>query len=723
MSTIRCFSAALSSSSSSYRWSNYECRITAPVVRITSCSRSSAPSVQEEALPSHSQIKPPKQEDNNNNNKPIIIMDSKPGRSGIEVPRQKYISVSKSELLDAIVSDMFPDDVESPHQFLSLSRCLDSIIHAEHKIILEQMRADFDLTLSTNKSNTSPHLHNSPSSNDFMNKEQGDDDVDDDYADPDDILIMSSGFTLYLKLLVDFTLKAAKTNPFKSLTNPINTSRVAIPGRFQHAFMKLLHNAGFEELSPRDLMLTSALNTDYLLTLPIYVDWKKASDSNAIIFRRGYASERQKGLLIAEKLDYLQSKLLQDFFFLFAKPLGRLAIWLNEVFKRITQNQEIEILGNRFNLWLNELSLPLKPPSYDETLYDELKGADILSSDLPIWVAAQKAATLYEGMLSEVGPRERLLRKFLAWVGLVPSTPQHAFDLQSDTSTSESNLSPNFLSRISMSDIWKPASRKSCGNDFRKVLRNAISILFSQSVLQELAFEELILLYTDEIGERETADQGQVPSLQLKIYERIPVPDLPVVFPHKKLSFRILDTVRLDVATIVGLLAYFFSYKFEDILSSPSAALLDVVAASALVLYVSRVLLGYKQTRDRYQLLVNRTLYEKTVASGFGSIHFLLDASEQQQYKEAILVYAILLKAESSQVKSTRAIREQCEAFLYDCFQEKVEMPVEKAIDTLMRIGLVTEKKVSLGDILVEAVPCTTALLILRHRWNTLLIN
>lgn len=31
------------------------------------------------------------------------------------------------------------------------------------------------------------------------------------------------------------------------------------------------------------------------------------------------------------------------------------------------------------------------------------------------------------------------------------------------------------------------------------------------------------------------------------------------------------------------------------------------------------------------QLLVNKTLYEKTLASGFGSVHFLLDASEQQQ--------------------------------------------------------------------------------------------
>lgn len=55
--------------------------------------------------------------------------------------------------------------------------------------------------------------------------------------------------------------------------------------RFQRAFMQLLSNAQFEELSARDLMLTSALNTDYLLNLPIYVDWKRASESNAIIFR------------------------------------------------------------------------------------------------------------------------------------------------------------------------------------------------------------------------------------------------------------------------------------------------------------------------------------------------------------------------------------------------------------------------------------------------------
>ncbi|KAK2997354.1 hypothetical protein RJ639_026534 [Escallonia herrerae] len=124
-----------------------------------------------------------------------------------------------------------------------------------------------------------------------------------------------------------------------------------------------------------------------------------------------------------------------------------------------------------------------------------------------------------------------------------------------------------------------------------------------------------------------------------------------------------------------------------------SAILLDVIAVSALIIYMSRVVLGYKQTVDRYQLLVNRTLFEKTVASGFGSVHFLLDASEQQQYKEAILAYAMLLKARDVQV----------------------EMPADKAMDTLTRLGLVKEKAVD-GKKGFHAIPCPEAYEILKQR-------
>lgn len=50
----------------------------------------------------------------------------------------------------------------------------------------------------------------------------------------------------------------------------------------------------------------------------------------------------------------------------------------------------------------------------------------------------------------------------------------------------------------------------------------------------------------------------------------------------------------------------------------------------------------------------------------------------------------------------------------------QVEMPVEKVIDTLLRLGLVVEKLVD-GQLLVQPIPCSRACVILRNRWNTLI--
>ncbi|KAE8703616.1 putative plastid-lipid-associated protein 10 [Hibiscus syriacus] len=607
--------------------------------------------------------------------------EEKPGIYRIQVSRQKYIPVSKAELLDAVVSRLFDSREEDARQFRLLASCLDSILHAEHKDILEQMRSDYY------------YLHSIESNSEQVSVSESE--------------VVANG----------------ESSNFTG--DSIESDTVAVATRFQRSFMQLLNDAQFEELSVRDLMLTNALNTDYLLTLPIYVDWKKASESNAIIFRRGYATERQKGLMIVEKLDYLQSRLLRGIFSFISKPLGKVGKWitynLNEAFKDSDQKDEAGDWVRRLKLWLEEMSLFQQSYLNDEKNSENPLGVDQLSDrDLPIWLAAQRAVSRYEGFLSATGPRGRLLRKLLARVGFIAPTPETPFQLDSDGSFSEPYLRPTFLSRISLSDIWRPATRKYCGNDVWKMLKTSVSILLSQSILQEPAFGELILLYTKDFADGDIEDNFEAQVLQLKIYERIPIPDLPVVFPHKKLSFRIIDTVRLDIATILGLSAFLINYKFEDILASPSAIFLDAVAIIALIIYVSRVALGYKQTWDRYQLLVNKTLYEKTLASGFGSVHFLLDASEQQQYKEAILTYAILLNTENGQANCYQQVGDRCERFIYDIFKQKVEMPVNKAVSTLVRLGLVTETIVD-GRLKLQAIPCPKAYEALKYRWESLL--
>ncbi|KAG4955271.1 hypothetical protein JHK82_040971 [Glycine max] len=59
---------------------------------------------------------------------------------------------------------------------------------------------------------------------------------------------------------------------------------------------------------------------------------------------RGYATEKQKGLLlIVEKLDYLQSKLLRRTFFSISKPLTKLGTWMSEIWS----GAAVELFGVR----------------------------------------------------------------------------------------------------------------------------------------------------------------------------------------------------------------------------------------------------------------------------------------------------------------------------------------------------------------------------------------
>ncbi|KAF8106976.1 hypothetical protein N665_0129s0045 [Sinapis alba] len=637
------------------------------------------------------------------------------GISSVHVPREKYINVSKSDLVNAIVTTLLDGSQEgdSDDIFLLLASCLDSILHAEHKKVLEQMRTDFVATQSLEKVNigVDSEEESSTSSREIDSDEEAEPGSVVNGYDEGLSFPLADGFDIWNFLIS--TSKQAKRRSAESVTAAT---------RFQRSFIHLLDNAGFEELSARDLALTSALNTDYLLTLPVYVDWNKASESNAIVFRRGYATEKQKGLLLVEKLDYIQSIVLRGIFSTISKPLRKVGKLINKALSEASQTQEIQDLSERMKVWLKELSL-FKESYLDlaQTSDKFLEGESLSDSVLPMRLAAKRAVSRYEGILTPVGPREKLFRKLLTWIGLISPAYEIPFQLANDSNASEPYLRPISLSRMTLGDIWKPASKKACGNDMWKRIKTSISILLSPSTLQEPAFEELILLYTMDAGEKGDKNEDETrSSLQLEIFERIPIPDLPVIFPQRKLYFRIIDTVRLDIASILGLTAYFVNYKFENISSSPSALFLDVIAVTALVIYATRVVLGYKQTWDRYQLLVNKTLYEKTLASGFGSVHFLLDASEQQQYKESILTYAIILQAGKNQNMSYQGVQDRCERFLYDNFKIKVEMRVEKALSTLVRLGLVTETLID-GKTKLQAVPCPQAYVSLKEIWNGLL--
>lgn len=94
-------------------------------------------------------------------------------------------------------------------------------------------------------------------------------------------------------------------------------------------------------------------------------------------------------------------------------------------------------------LWLEEMPLSQWPYSLDGNKIEnenEEKVDQNSKEDLPIWLAAQRAVNRYEGILTSLGPRSRLLRKFLTWMELIPSVPKTPSKLKPNAKFIESHL-------------------------------------------------------------------------------------------------------------------------------------------------------------------------------------------------------------------------------------------------------------------------------------------
>lgn len=114
---------------------------------------------------------------------------------------------------------------------------------------------------------------------------------------------------------------------------------------------------------------------------------------------------------------------------------------LLQLYENASQRHEVRDWTERLKLWLKELSVFQKSLLYNDKASDEQIGINQVSNaELPIWLAAQRAVARYEGILLPVGPRERLLRRLLSWVGLIPPAPETPFEVNNESNSPEPYL-------------------------------------------------------------------------------------------------------------------------------------------------------------------------------------------------------------------------------------------------------------------------------------------
>jgi len=208
-----------------------------------------------------------------------------------------------------------------------------------------------------------------------------------------------------------------------------------------------------------------------------------------------------------------------------------------------------------------------------------------------------------------------------------------------------------------------------------------IGSLVKKTTIREPMMEEVVLLYFD--------SSVNPCELNIKAFRHIPMADMEILFPHKKVTTPPTTVLKLFfafVATIVSILV-----KLRKTISD-SHLMMVVVGCGLLVVKGALQIQGaIKQQQFKDHATMTQCLYTNSSTSGFGVVHSLIISMEEQEVKEAMLGYWALLSC--SEGLTIKQIDNECEQLLLSEFGVQTDFEVEDACAKLRGDGLVQEAK------------------------------
>ncbi|PIA31414.1 hypothetical protein AQUCO_04900011v1 [Aquilegia coerulea] len=201
--------------------------------------------------------------------------------------------------------------------------------------------------------------------------------------------------------------------------------------------------------------------------------------------------------------------------------------------------------------------------------------------------------------------------------------------------------------------------------------------LMNKITIQEPTFDRIIVVYR-----RASNTDKNEHGIYVKHFRNIPMADMEIVLPEKKNpSLTPMDWVQFLVSAVIGL------YTLVSSLESPKADVWVIIAIlSGLIGYCARIYFTFQQNMALYQNLITQSMYDKQLDSGKGTLLHLCDDVIQQEVKEVIISFFVLME----QGKATREeLDNRCEDLIMEEFDVKCNFDVDDAVQKLEKLGIV----------------------------------
>ncbi|OOY37506.1 hypothetical protein BOV89_07340 [Solemya velum gill symbiont] len=202
--------------------------------------------------------------------------------------------------------------------------------------------------------------------------------------------------------------------------------------------------------------------------------------------------------------------------------------------------------------------------------------------------------------------------------------------------------------------------------------------------------------------------------IYLKLFKNIPQEDLEMMFPNNQVRFSMFDKVKLGMTAGGGTVASVAGAATKAM--SAAAASNPITLAGAfigVIAVITRQVMNFFNTRNRYMLTLSKRLYFHSLADNRGALTLLSDRGEEEDVKEEFLLYYFLFRKPLPR-NELHLLDEEIETFLSNKFNVRVDFEIEDALERLVRDEIVTLDEQEQFQTLSPSEAC----LLLEKKWR-----
>ncbi len=205
----------------------------------------------------------------------------------------------------------------------------------------------------------------------------------------------------------------------------------------------------------------------------------------------------------------------------------------------------------------------------------------------------------------------------------------------------------------------------------------------------------------------------------IKLFQNVPKADLEMLFPNSMVRMKTIDKIIIGVPAAVSgiivlvtklgaslllvgsVISFWLGLKDEEVQIKQQHLIALGAGLGTLAGFLFRQINKFKNRKIKFMKALADNLYFKNLDNNAGVFYHLIDAAEEEEFKEAVLAYYFLLTTRTPLTKS--ALDQRIETWLADRWDCHIDFEIGDAIEKLQRLNLITLDKEHLRSVPLDS--------------------